>query len=175
MHGHVVAHCDHLPGRIEHRARIIPALFNIGRKCCSSQNCAHLLRNRASGALKDGQFDWIKVIHQFLCGADAYTSIIRFEYPATPTFHPGGTTVVALYSCTIAGPSKRLPGRSKSRCRILVSKRLPSKTTHLVFATARSHRASPGSLQGGLISSLAAIIRTRAFTISTLLVSSACP
>src|SRR5256885_979841 len=44
-----------------------------------------------------------------------YTSMIRLEYGSTFAWQSGGTTVVALYSCTIAGPVKEFPGTSKLR------------------------------------------------------------
>lgn len=44
-----------------------------------------------------------------------YTSITMFSCASMRARQLGGTTVVALYSATIAGPANASPGRSSSR------------------------------------------------------------
>src|SRR5437868_9313138 len=64
------------------------------------------------------------------------TSIRMFLYWSTRATHPGGTTVVALYSATIAGPRKTSPERSSERSYSGVRRLLPSKRVRPTFTIA---------------------------------------
>src|SRR3954471_19988922 len=182
MHGHVITHRDRLAAPVEHCARIITALFDIWRKGRAPQRRAHLFGHRSRCALENRQLNWIERNHFFisLFGAGAlarhsHISIIKFENKSTLALHPGGTTVVALYSCTIAGPTKVFPGNSRLRSSAGVSIHSLPNITFFFFNTAWSDPDQPGDCLGKSIGSDAATIRTRTFTTSTRRFSSACP
>ncbi len=59
MHRHVVAHGNDLCARIEYRAGIIAALFNVGRKRGTTQRCAHFLGDGVIKVLKNFQLDGV--------------------------------------------------------------------------------------------------------------------
>ena len=129
MHRHVVAHRQRIPGRVENRTGVVPPLLDIRRKCRPPQRRPHLLRHRMEEPLEYLQprriepprphpavsrvlFRHAKFIAFSLSYASPKSS--RFSKASTEALHPCGTTVVALYSATIAGPRNRFPGRSFS-------------------------------------------------------------
>ena len=59
MYWHVVAHGNHFAIAIEHRARIIAPLFDVGRKRGPAQRRAHFLRDGVIDVLENFQFDGI--------------------------------------------------------------------------------------------------------------------
>src|SRR6266478_5546575 len=64
-------------------------------------------------------------------GTECFHRIVTIRLAAGSTWKqlPGGTTVVALYSVTMAGPGYFLPGSRVSRERIAVESSLPSNRT----------------------------------------------
>ena len=64
VHGHVVAHRDHLPLTIENCARVIPPLFDIRRECGPPQRRSHLFGDRMKNIFEDFQLDWIAALHR---------------------------------------------------------------------------------------------------------------
>ncbi len=59
MHGHVIAHGDHFTAGIKDGAGIVPPLFDIGRKCGTTQRGPHLLGDGVVNILEDFQLDGI--------------------------------------------------------------------------------------------------------------------
>src|SRR5260370_35841709 len=64
-------------------------------------------------------------------GTECFHRIVTIRLAAGSTWKqlPGGTTVVALYSVTMAGPAYFLPGSRVSRERIAVESSLPPNRT----------------------------------------------
>src|SRR6267154_6811612 len=59
VHRHVIAHGNDLPSGIKHGARIVPALFDVGRKGSAAQSGPHLFSNRVVKIPEDFEFDWV--------------------------------------------------------------------------------------------------------------------
>src|SRR5579864_1449131 len=104
MHRHMIAHGEHVTRAIEDGAGIVAALLDIRRESGSAQHAAHFLRDGMEQVFEDFQAHGIEFHRP--------RSISRLPYASTRTFQPGSTTVVALYSATIAGPRKRFPARN---------------------------------------------------------------
>src|SRR6185437_658344 len=104
MHRHVIAHREHVSRAIEDGAGVVAALFDIWREGRPAQDSAHFLSDGMKQVFENFQAHGIEVHRP--------RSISRLPCTSTRTFQPGSTTVVALYSATIAGPRKRLPACS---------------------------------------------------------------
>jgi hypothetical protein len=48
----VIAYRDHLASGVKYRARVIAALFDIGRKSGAAKRCSHLFGNRVKNVLE---------------------------------------------------------------------------------------------------------------------------
>ena len=59
VHRHVIAHGDNLARGIEDGARVVAALFDVGRKRRAAQRGSHLFRDRVVQVLEDLEFDRI--------------------------------------------------------------------------------------------------------------------
>ena len=59
MHRHVIAHGNHFPRGVENRARVITALFDVGRECGAAQGRSHFFRNGMVEILENLEFDGI--------------------------------------------------------------------------------------------------------------------
>ena len=59
MHRHVIAHGDDLTRGIEDGARVVAALFDIGRKGGAAQRRSHLFGDGVVEVLEDFEFDRI--------------------------------------------------------------------------------------------------------------------
>ena len=59
MDRHVIAHGDDVARAIEHGARIVATLLDVGRKRRTTQGRAHLFGNGVVKVLEDFQFYWI--------------------------------------------------------------------------------------------------------------------
>src|SRR5262250_930763 len=57
MHRHVVAHGNDLASCIEHGARVVTALFDVGRKRGPAQRRPHFLGDRVKNILEDFQLN----------------------------------------------------------------------------------------------------------------------
>src|SRR6266566_6052831 len=79
-------------------------------------------------------------------GTECFHRIVTIRLAAGSTWKllPGGMTVVALYSVTMAGPEYFLPGCRVSRERIAVQTFLPSKTTGALGVKGEPSFARPG-------------------------------
>src|ERR1700724_1437332 len=79
-------------------------------------------------------------------GNECFHGIVTIRLAAGSTWKqlPGGMTVVALYSVTMAGPEYFLPGCRVSRERITVQSFLPSKRTGALGMKGEPSFARPG-------------------------------
>jgi hypothetical protein len=59
MNRHVIAHCNHLPGSIEHSAGVIPPFFNVWGKRGAAKRGTHFFRDRAIQVGENFYFDGI--------------------------------------------------------------------------------------------------------------------
>ena len=59
MHGHVIAHGEHVAGRVKERAGVIATLLDVGRERGAAQRCAHLFGHRVKEMLEDFELDRI--------------------------------------------------------------------------------------------------------------------
>src|SRR5437879_8165400 len=111
MDRHVVALGKHVAAMIKDRAGVVTAFFDIGRKRCAFQRCAHFFRDRVKETLENFELDGIcSHTSPFLFkkgdnSAFLHHSLSRtkFKYASTVHRKPGGTSVVELYSPMIAG------------------------------------------------------------------------
>src|SRR6185437_12477260 len=107
-------------------------------------------------------------VRQRPCGTGAlarlfHNSIIKFENESTLALHSGATTVVALYSCTIAGPINEFPGNNRLRSSTGVCSHSLPNITFFFFKIAYFESDVPGDLLGNSIGSDEATIRSRTF------------
>jgi hypothetical protein len=105
-----------LPVGVEQRAREVEALLDVDRVGGVLQLQTHLLGDVHEEVVEDLEH------HRIDAGADrerdsraATRSISRWSCAVTRACQPGSTTVVALRSAMIAGPSITWPGRAFSR------------------------------------------------------------
>src|SRR6185295_13145309 len=104
----VLGLAQRLAGGIEQCRRAVAPLLDVGRMRGADQRLAGLLDDRGHGGTDDFDGDGVEPGH-------AEASRMRLRYESTRAVQPAGTTVVASICSTIAGPEKRLPGRSVSR------------------------------------------------------------
>src|SRR5579871_2895117 len=71
MHRHVIAHGQHLSPRVEERAGIVAALFDIGGKRSAAQRRAHLFGDGVEEVSEDFELDGI-ARHSWECTARHY-------------------------------------------------------------------------------------------------------
>src|SRR5439155_1095609 len=89
---------------VEHRARIVAPLLDVGREGGPPEHNTHLLGDARQAMVGDLERD--RVHHASSRSPPSRSTVTR---------QPGGTSVVALYSQTTAGPPRRRPGRRSSR------------------------------------------------------------
>src|SRR5690348_4344441 len=107
MHRHMVAHGENFSCATEDRAGIIATFFDVRRKSRAPQNSAHLFG--------DGMENVLKYLQAYRIEFHRAGSNSRFPYASTRAIQPGNSTIVALYSVTIAGPRWRFPARRRAR------------------------------------------------------------
>ena len=93
----------HVPRGVKERARVVPALLDVGRERRSLQSGPHFLRNGVEEALEDLELYRIDGLHLFRAPRE-FCLNTRLPYVSTSQTKSGGTRVVELYSPMIAGP-----------------------------------------------------------------------
>src|SRR6516225_8937057 len=59
MYGHVIAHGERFAGTVEHRARVVATLLDVGREGGTPQSSSHFLGDGVKQMLEDFHFDGI--------------------------------------------------------------------------------------------------------------------
>src|SRR6218665_3794680 len=115
---------EHLVVHIKESNNAVSAFIDDGRGCRADERCIHIVGRAGECVSDDLNGDGINpdlVRAHKLLPRPSISGMMREPYLSISTLKPGGTTVVAVASRMIAGPTNVCPARSESRSTMMVS------------------------------------------------------